>query len=158
MRPGQHVSIGFNFFIVHFGRFIAIVCRSGFRAAVAFSNSAARRNGDRAHNTSRTRSYWRTTAPQRRLIPRGGRRPPAWALRSGDCRSPELTNIEIGRDRPFRRSFLMATQLGGMPPESLARLLMWELANERSASRKEIAPDPGGRRIEGSTSGGCSVV
>jgi hypothetical protein len=75
-------------------------------------------------------------------------------LRSGDCRSPELTNIEIGRDRPFRRSFLMATQLGGMPPESLARLLMWELANERSASRKEIAPDPRGAADRGLYIGG----
>jgi hypothetical protein len=25
-----------------------------------------------------------------------------------------------------------ATQLGGMPPQSMAKLLMWELANEQS--------------------------
>jgi hypothetical protein len=37
----------------------------------------------------------------------------------------------------------MDTHLGGMPPESLARLLMWELNAARNANRKEIAPDPG---------------
>jgi len=30
----------------------------------------------------------------------------------------------------------MTTQLGGMPPESLVRVLMWQLANDgRSAAR-----------------------
>ena len=48
---------------------------------------------------------------------------PPLALRSGNhdarCRSPELTNIGIGRDRQFRWSFLMVTQVGGSMPEGV---------------------------------------
>lgn len=47
--------------------------------------------------------------------------------RGSRVRLRELTNIEAGRDRHFGG----LTQLGGMPPESLARLLMWKLANEQ---------------------------
>jgi Arc/MetJ-type ribon-helix-helix transcriptional regulator len=70
-----------------------------------------------------TRSHMLREAIERELE----RRQRQQRARRFQIESPELTNIETGRDRPFRRSFLIATQLGGMPPQILARLLMWEL-------------------------------